>query len=280
MRAEGITIAVTALDRIRSPRPGARKGWAAALAKARVELHPGSVEVLLTVSHQAGHLGLAEAVGAHPAGTAVEVEAVPGLALCLIRLAGKPFGIACPGGVQPELAVTGGPADPDHPPDPAALSGFVAGTLIETPDGPRACETLRAGDLVSTLANGSRPLEWVARRRVSVLELLAHPGLRPLVIARGVAGNDRELWLSPRQRLLIDDWRAEVFFGEDRVLAAAEALAGGSAVSVALPPDGVEYVLLLCDRHEILQANGALSESFHPGETGLAGLTVAERTAL
>ncbi|MFN3280198.1 MAG: hypothetical protein ACK40I_00785 [Tabrizicola sp.] len=38
--------------------------------------------------------------------------------------------------------------------------------------------------------------------------------------------------------------------------------------------------MLLCDRHEILLAEGALSESFHPGEDGLAALDPAERAAL
>jgi len=274
MGADGITIGVFTLDRILSPRPGAGKGWGATLAKARPELRSGAVEVRLPLTMTAGEPSLAADVAILAAGTPVGVEPLPGSAWFLVRLAGKPFGIASPVGVHP--------AEADHacPPDPSALAAFVAGTLINTPDGPRAAETLRAGDLVTTLSNGSRPLDWVARRRVTALELLAYPGLRPVVLAPGVASNARPLWVSLRQRLLIDDWRAEVFFGEDRVLAAAEALVDGTGVRVVLPPEGVEYVLLFCDRHEILLAEGALSESFHPGETGLGGLTQLERGAL
>lgn len=163
---------------------------------------------------------------------------------------------------------------------PEHLAAFVVGTLIDTPDGPRPVEALQAGDRVTTLANGSRPVLWVGRRRVRAVEMLIWPGLRPLVLPPGMAGNDRALVLSPRQRLLIDDWRAEVYFGEDRVLVAAEALADPVAHRLPLSADGVEYVMLLCDRHEILLAEGGLSESFHPGEAGLAALTADERASL
>ncbi|RYG03833.1 MAG: 2,3,4,5-tetrahydropyridine-2,6-carboxylate N-succinyltransferase, partial [Caulobacteraceae bacterium] len=74
------------------------------------------------------------------------------------------------------------------------------------------------------------------------------------------------------QRVLIDDWRAAVYFGEDRVLVGARALVDDQAARVVLPARGVDYVLLLCDRHEVLLADGALTESYHPGEAGLAAL--------
>ena len=163
---------------------------------------------------------------------------------------------------------------------PEALAGFAAGTLIDTPDGPRAVETLVAGEVVTTLGNGSRPLRWVGRRRVEAVEMLAHPGLRPVAFGPGILGNARDLLVSPQQRLLIDDWRAAVYFGEDRVLVAAQALVDDQAARVMLPAGGIDYVMLLCDRHEVLLAEGALSESFHPGETGLAALLPEDRARL
>lgn len=273
MRTDGITIGVFALDQIQSPRPGAGKGWAATLTRAWPELRPGVTEVPLPLFTEAEGLRLAADTGPHARGTAVEVEPIPGSALFLIRVARKPFGVASPNGLQPGAAQ-------GYPADPTALAGFVADTLIDTPDGPRAAGMLSSGDLVTTLSNGSRPVEWVGRRRVTVLELLAYPGLRPVVLAPGTVGNDRALCLSPRQRLLIDDWRAEVFFGEDRVLTAAEALVDADGPGMTLPDGDVDYVMLLCDSHEILIANGALSESFHPGDSGLAALTGEERASL
>lgn len=277
MAAGAIEIGVFALDQILSPKPGAGKGWLATLAKGWPDLQPGAVATPVFVTHAAAGLILATAVGPQEVGTPVTLEQVPGLALFLMRLAGKPYGIASPAA----LVQGRPPGDLAYPAQPGALAAFVAGTLIDTPEGPRPAEVLRPGDLVTTLSNGSRPLDWVARRRVTPLELLAIPGLRPVALPSGSAGNDRALWLSPRQRLLIDDWRAEVFFGEDRVLAAAEALADDAAKALpAWPPGGVEYVLLLCDRHEILVAEGALCESYHPGEAGLAALTGDERASL
>jgi hypothetical protein len=112
------------------------------------------------------------------------------------------------------------------------------------------------------------------------VELLAHPGLRPVEFAPGAVGNGRALLVSPQQRMLIDDWRAAVYFGEDRVLVAAQALVDDQAARVILPAAGVDYVVLLCDRHEVLLAEGALSESFHPGGAGLAALTQPERAEI
>ena len=163
---------------------------------------------------------------------------------------------------------------------PEALAAFAVGTLIDTPDGPRAVETLAVGETVTTLANGSRPLRWVGRRSVTPVEMLAHPGLCPVEFAPGSIGNDRALLVSPQQRMLIDDWRAAVYFGEDRVLVAAQALVDDQAARVVFPAQGLDYVLLLCDRHEVLLAEGALSESFHPGDAGLAALPPEARAEI
>ena len=174
----------------------------------------------------------------------------------------------------------GTPYRADGPDDPNLLAAYAADTLIDTPDGPRAARSLAAGDVVTTLANGSRPLRWVGRRRVTAVEMLAHPGLRPVEFAPGAIGNDRALVVSPQQRMLIDDWRAAFYFGEDQVLVSALALVDDQAARLVLPETGLDYVVLLCDRHEVLLAEGALSESFHPGTTGLAGLPPAERETL
>jgi len=274
MGADSITLGLHALEGIALPRPGTARGWAARLAGGPPVLAAGARALRLALVLGAEGLVLAEAFGAGgrawPAGTPIAVQRVAGV--FLVRIAGRACGLVAAG--DGLLAAAEGPQAP------RALAGFGAGTRIDTPDGPRPVEALVPGDLVSTLANGSRPLRWVGRRRTAAAELLAEPGLRPVVFAAGTAGNGRALLVSPGQRLLIDDWRAEVFFGEDRVLAAAEALVDDARVRVVVPPEGVDYVILLCDRHEILLAEGALVESFHPGATGLAGLTAAERADL
>jgi hypothetical protein len=154
---------------------------------------------------------------------------------------------------------------------------FTAGTLVDTPDGPRLIEDLAPGDLVTTLGNGSQPLRWIGRRHVPVAEMLVTADLQPVEFAAGAIGNLSPLRVSPQHRILLNDWRAQVFFGEDEVLIPAKAMVNGGTIRQVLPVDGVTYIHLLFDRHEILVTEGALSESFHPGETGLLALDTAQR---
>jgi hypothetical protein len=154
---------------------------------------------------------------------------------------------------------------------------FTSGTLVETPDGPRLIDELSSGDLVTTLGNGSQPLRWIGHRHVPVTEMLAFPDLQPVEFAAGTIGNLRPLRVSPQHRMLLNDWRAQVYFAEDQVLIPAKAMINGRTIRQVLPADGVTYVHLLFDRHEIIVSDGALSESFHPGESGLQALDEAQR---
>lgn len=272
MAAQLIPVGVYALDQFDLPEPQPGVGLGQRLDAGPLSLRPkASLSRMMLDDSPAGvTLGAALVLSGEdqPEGARVTVDALSGDApYLLVRIGGRPVAMAPKGsGLNAEK--------------PELLAAFVAGTRIDTPDGPRPVEDLVTGDRVTTLDNGSRPLVWIGRRRVLAAEMLVCPGLRPLCLPPGTIGNDRPLLISPRQRLLIDDWRAEVYFGEDRVLVAAEALSDRSDLRPPLPPEGADYVTLLCDRHEILLANGALTESYHPGETGLAALTKGERAEL
>lgn len=167
--------------------------------------------------------------------------------------------------------------------DPAASEAvfcFTVGTQVDTPDGPRLIETLQPGDLVTTMGNGSQPLRWTGRRHVPVAAMLRMPDLQPVEFAAGAIGNARPLRVSPQHRILLNDWRAQVFFGEDEVLIPAKAMVNGGTIRQILPAWGVTYIHLLFDRHEIIVSEGALSESFHPGEAGLMALDEGQRQEL
>jgi hypothetical protein len=161
-----------------------------------------------------------------------------------------------------------------------AVFCFTLGTLVDTPDGPRLIEALEPGDLVTTMGNGSQPLRWTGSRHVPVAEMLQIPDLQPVEFATGAIGNARPLRVSPQHRILLNDWRAQVFFGEDEVLIPAKAMVNGGTIRQILPAGGVTYIHLLFDRHEIIVSEGALSESFHPGEAGLLALDDAQRQEL
>ncbi len=148
---------------------------------------------------------------------------------------------------------------------------FVAGTRVLTARGLRRIEALRPGDPVWTRDNGMQPLRWIGRRQVA-----GRGELAPVRIAPGVFGNDRAVMVSPQHRILLTGWRAELYFGEAEVLAPAVHLVDGHRVRVA-PQARVDYVHIAFDRHEILCAEGMLTESLYPGPMAMAALPAAAR---
>ncbi|MCW3781373.1 Hint domain-containing protein [Defluviimonas salinarum] len=140
---------------------------------------------------------------------------------------------------------------------------FTPGTLIATPDGPRKVEEIGVGDLVTTMDHGAQPVRWAGRRRVGGMDRFA-----PVRISEGVLGNRRALLVSPQHRMLVSGWPAELVTGEGEVLAAAAHLVGMPGIARA-PMAEVDYLHLMFDRHEIIFAEGAATESFHPGEVVL-----------
>ena len=143
---------------------------------------------------------------------------------------------------------------------------FTRGTMIETPNGEVAIEDLAEGDLVVTRDNGVQPVRWIGSKSVKAKGKLA-----PVMIKAGALGNDRDLQVSQLHRMLVTDWRAELMFDETEVLATAKHLVNGDTIYVAEGGE-VEYFHMLFDNHEIVTANGAASESFHPGEQGMGWL--------
>lgn len=136
---------------------------------------------------------------------------------------------------------------------------FTPGTMIETPDGPRAVEDLKPGDLVNTVDNGPQPLLWVGRTTVA-----ATGDTAPIRFEAGVLDLDRETLVSPQHRMLIADWRAPYLFGHTEVLIAAHSLVNGDTVT-RVEGGEIDYIHLLFGQHEIVTANGAKSESYYPG---------------
>gem|GEM_PF-450057 len=142
---------------------------------------------------------------------------------------------------------------------------FAGGTLIETPDGERPVEQLRVGDMVLTRDHGAQALLWTGSQRLSLAALVARPDLWPIAFRAGTIGNRRRLLLSPLHRVLLADWRAQLFYGAEEVLVSAKFLVDRAGILPVLPPTGVRYYHLLCARHEVLIAEGAFAESFFPG---------------
>lgn len=136
---------------------------------------------------------------------------------------------------------------------------FVAGTLIETPQGLAPVESLRPGDLVMTQDDGPQPLRWSGQRRVAATGALA-----PVLIRAGTFGEHGNLLVSPLHRIVVRDGLNELLFGEPEVLIAARDLVNGRSV-VVREGGYVDYVHLMFDRHQVVFAEGLATESFLPG---------------
>ena len=157
---------------------------------------------------------------------------------------------------------------------------FTAGTQIMAERGPVAVEDLGPGDLVLTRDNGLQPLRWIGSRTLTYTELLARPELQPIRIAANAlagVGPERTMMVSPQHRVLMEGARAEMFFGESEVLVPAKHLTNLAEVTRALPVEGVTYVHILFDRHEIVQSEGIWTESFQPAERTLGALDADAR---
>lgn len=149
---------------------------------------------------------------------------------------------------------------------------FTPGTLIRTAQGDRPIEALQPGDLIVTRDNGLQPLRWVGSRTVAARGAMAPIALDPAI----VQGADTALLVSPQHRLLWSGPQAQMLFGEHEVLVAAQHLLTNPAVR-RVEGGEVTYLHLMLDRHEVIYANGAATESFYPGDTALGALTDRSR---
>lgn len=153
---------------------------------------------------------------------------------------------------------------------------FTPGTAIATPGGERRVEDLRAGDAVMTADHGAQRLLWIGRRHLDATALDLAPNLRPVRVAAGALGPGlprRELLLSPQHRLLVRSAIAERVGGAPEVLVAVRHLIGLPGIAPAREIRTVSYLHLLFMRHELVIANGALSESLYLGRQALRGLS-------
>ncbi|MBY6004628.1 Hint domain-containing protein [Salipiger bermudensis] len=148
---------------------------------------------------------------------------------------------------------------------------FGAGTRILTPSGEVAIETLQRGDLVMTEDAGAQPVLWIGRTRLDAARLAAAPRLRPIRLRRDLTGAARDLLVSPQHAMLVDN----------RLVRATHMVkAGWCGAQVARGRKEIEYIHLLLPCHQLIRAEGVLSESMYPGPQALAGLSFAARRSL
>lgn len=148
---------------------------------------------------------------------------------------------------------------------------FARGTRILTRRGSVPIEELRVGDDVITREHGYQAIRWIGSRTVP-----ANGTYAPIWFATGSVGNATPLLVSPEHRILRTGWAVHVLTESNECLVAAKHLVDGETVR-RRPGGMVQYYHLLFDMHEIIFANEALCESFHPGPMALCAVDAAAR---
>lgn len=159
---------------------------------------------------------------------------------------------------------------------------FTPGTRIATDRGLQFVERVCRGMRVVTRDNGLVRVEWVGRRTVSYDELEIDTELRPVLIhahALGEGRPTRDMLVSPSHRFLVGPEQAFLAIDEDEALVAARHLVDHWRIRQA-EMLGVSYIHILCDQHQVILADGAWTETFHPDDQTMRGLGNSQRREL
>ena len=140
---------------------------------------------------------------------------------------------------------------------------FTPGTRLTTPSGQALVETLRQGDLVTTLDHGPQPIRWIGG-----CDRAATGSFAPVRICAGALGPGlprQDILVSQQHRIVIASRIAERVCGASSVLVPAKKLLGVDGITLVKDVARVRYLHILFDRHEIVLANGAPTESLLTG---------------
>ncbi|WP_299423740.1 Hint domain-containing protein [uncultured Shimia sp.] len=153
---------------------------------------------------------------------------------------------------------------------------FVAGSLIDTPNGPRPVEDIKAGDLVSTIDGGPQVVLWTRCRDVDLtnLENKVHAPVEFKPGSLGPCLPETPFAVSPQHRLLMVNQEG------NEVLVPAIGLLSRSHVRRKAGMKSVRYHHLLLDHHAILSVHGVAAESLLATENLLREVTGADRKTL
>ncbi|TMV09749.1 Hint domain-containing protein [Ruegeria sediminis] len=172
--------------------------------------------------------------------------------------------IGGPGGFPPDgvpLTVVSAQEGPSFPAaNYATPICYCGGTRIATDSGDRAIEDLGPGDRVWTRDDGFQTVLWTGGQ-----DTLCFGRFAPVEIPAGLLGNDAPLRVSQQHRLLIGSAASELLFGAAEVFVPAISLVDAGLARVA-PVSSTRYYHLLLERHSVIRANGAASESLFLSE--------------
>lgn len=133
--------------------------------------------------------------------------------------------------------------------DPAC---FAAGTMIATPFGETAVESLSIGDLVRTVDGRAVPVKWVGQQ--TIVKMFAGPGGQMVCIKAGALGNHSDLTVTADHGMVVDGY----------VINASALVNDGSINWVPLADTADRFTVyhVETEAHDVILANGAASETY------------------
>jgi hypothetical protein len=149
---------------------------------------------------------------------------------------------------------------------------FMAGTMIRTPDGEVAVETLKRGDLVLCSDGRTIPVSWIGRQTVSTIFGDKNRVL-PIRVKAGALGDNvpsRDLLVSPDHALLV----------ESALIQAGALVNGSSIVREHCVPPIFTYYHVEVDDHSLILAENTPAETFVDNVDRLGFDNWAEHEAL
>lgn len=154
------------------------------------------------------------------------------------------------------------------------LTCYAEETRILTARGERQIGKISVGDRIWVKDRGLVPAAWIGKRQA-----FGRGRFAPIHFEAGAIGNSRPLRVSPQHRMYVEGAQIELMFGTPAALVRARNLVGKPGVTVK-PCNDITYVHLMFDRHGVISAEGALSESYFPGEYSLNGQDAQTRSEL
>ena len=110
-----------------------------------------------------------------------------------------------------------------------------------------------------TIAGVTRPIKWIGRRSYGGRFVMGRKDILPVCIKAGALDDrvpKRDLWISPNHAMYFKNGN------RDGVLIEAKDLVNGVSIVQAERVEKVEYFHIELDTHDVIIAEGALSESF------------------
>jgi hypothetical protein len=150
---------------------------------------------------------------------------------------------------------------------------YAPGSLIETPLGLRRVEDLQEGDRIWTADSGTQSIRWIWDG-IEPLEDVEDSDY-PVLIQAGALGPQLptyDLIVSPQHRILVGaGGQLEAHF-ETEFLVPAKSLTSLPGIRFMRGKTRMRWLHFACDNHEVVRANGCLSESLYLGPMVLRSL--------